>query len=202
MTTQTDAPVELCLTCQGAGKVPGKGAWSGQLLRCKTCRGKRVQPKHRPPRDYTGVLADTPRANSSDPVDDWQDPIVTLRKLGLRLKEWRTRRGDDADAERARIAEEIREAYTKARDLGVYVPEMAEALGVSRQRLYQILGDVQQVRTPPRRDMFLVALTENQRDALLRAATGSADPKLTGAVAALRHGRAVTKRTARQAVGQ
>jgi hypothetical protein len=202
MTTQTDAPTELCSTCQGSGKVAGTGAWSGQQLRCKTCRGKRVQPKHRPPRDYTGVLADTPRAGSSDPVDDWQDPLVALRKLGLRLKEWRTRRGDDADTERAQIAEEIREAYAEARDLGVYVGEMTEALGVSRQRLYQILGNVQQVRTPPRRDMLLVALTESQRAALLRVAAKSDDPKLTGAVAALQHGRAVTKRTARQAVGQ
>jgi hypothetical protein len=84
----------------------------------------------------------------------------------------------------------------------MYAWEMAEALDVARQRLYQIVGKVQQERTPPPRDMWLVALTESQHDALLRAATGSADPELAGAVTALERGRAVTKRTARQAVGQ
>jgi hypothetical protein len=133
---------------------------------------------------------------------DAEKLLTRFRVLGLRLKEWRTRRGEDADAERARIAEEIREAYDEGQDLGVYVGEMTEALGVSRQRLYQILGNVQQVRTPPQRDMFLVALTERQRDALLRVTTGSTDPDLASAAAALQHGRAVTKRTARQAVGQ
>lgn len=211
MTTQTDAPVELCTTCQGAGKVPGKGAWSGQLLRCKTCRGKRVQPKRRPPRDYTGVLADTPRASSSDHVDNWQDPLVALRKLGLRLKEWRGRRGDDADAERARIAEEIRKAYAEACELGVYGREIADALGVSRQQVYNIVNEVKQVRTPPRRDTLLVSLTPAQRAALLAAADSIIKPTkriiiddddLRAAISALRKGREVTWRAARQAVGQ
>jgi transcriptional regulator with XRE-family HTH domain len=132
-----------------------------------------------------------------------QELLARFRVLGLRLKEWRTRRGENADAERARIAEEIRETEAEGKRLGVFGREMADALGVSRQQLYNIVNDVKWVRTPPPRDALLVALTLPQRDALLRAAAQAGpDPELEGAVAALQRGRAVTMRTARQAVGQ
>lgn len=175
------------------------------MLRCETCRGiwaGREAGNPGPPDKRTKGAQETPRRYPKLSKDA-EKLLARFRKLGLRLKEWRTRRGEDADAERARIAEEIREAYDEAQHLGLYIKEVAEALGISRQQVYNIVGDVQQVRTPPPRDMLLVALTFPQRDALLRAAAqADSEADLEGAVAALRLGHAVTKRTARQAVGQ
>lgn len=163
------------------------------MLRCETCQGI-----------WAGREAGNPGPPDELPPtpQDGQELLRQFRKLAQRLDKWRTQRGEEADAERAQIAKEIRKAYAEGQQLGIYGREMADALNVSRQRLYQIIGDVQQVRTRPRRGMLLVALTESQRDALLRAATGSADPELAGAVTALKRGRAVTLRAARQAVGQ
>jgi transcriptional regulator with XRE-family HTH domain len=140
-----------------------------------------------------------------------QELLARFRVLGLRLKELRTRRGEDADAERARIAEKIRKAYAEACELGVYGREIAAALGVSRQQVYNIVNDVKKIRTPPRRDTLLVSLTPAQRDALL-AATDSIitptkrividDDDLHAAISALRNGHEVTWREARLAMGQ
>jgi hypothetical protein len=85
----------------------------------------------------------------------------------------------------------------------MYAWEMAEALGVARQRLYQIVGKVQQ--EPHAAAAGHVARRAHREPATMHCcapAQGSADPELAGAVTALERGRAVTKRTARQAVGQ
>jgi transposase len=187
----TAETTSTCSACQGRGEIE----WEGEMLRCETCRG--IWAGH------NSGNPGPPGEPRPTPLDETpQELLARFRVLGLQLEAWRGRRGDDADTERLRISREIREAYDDARELGLYGREIAEALGVSRQQVYNIVNEVKQVRTPPRRDMFLVALTENQRDALLRVATGSTDPELAGAVTALERGRAVTLRTARQAVGQ
>lgn len=125
-----------------------------------------------------------------------------LRRLGLQREEWRLRRGEDAEAERERIRGCIREAHDDAREIGIYVDEIAELLGVSRQGLHLILKGTTARPRAYQRTALLVALTAAQRDALLAAIDDSDNPHLDEAIRALRDAREVTWQTARQAGAQ
>ena len=120
-----DPPQEDCSRCQGRGRAIVGGP------ACFHCHG-------------TGVEPPKPRLRVDAPPDSAEAMLMLARlsRLGKIRAAWALARGSEATQRRAEILADIRTAYREAReDVGLPNVEIAEALGISRQRLHKLLEE-------------------------------------------------------------